>query len=253
MAFKLINTKIFFYFLGRKNLTFKIDLYERNVEQKFENAEEKRVPSSSFSRAFEFTKVGASIFGNVMGSAISSSVGFSGGEDKGSFVKNFVLSEANAEKLSVTLCKMRGAALKIGQAISMQEDSMIPPQIKEAFERARRSANIMPTNQLEQVLRDNFGDEWEDSFQEFNRKPFAAASIGQVHKAKLKDGTAVAIKIQYPGVAESIDSDLNNLKRLMDYTGAFPSNMFLDQFIENSRVELKEECDYELEAEKQMR
>ena len=131
------------------------------------------MPSSSFSRAFEFTKVGASIFGNVVGSAVSSSVGLSSKPEEGaSFVKNFVLSEANAETLSVTLCKMRGAALKIGQALSMQEDSIIPPQIKEAFEKARRSANIMPTSQLEKVLKDNFGADWENHFEEFHFQTF---------------------------------------------------------------------------------
>lgn len=82
-------------------------------------------------------------------------------------------------------------------------------------------------------------------------RPFAAASIGQVHKAQLKDGSWVALKIQYPGVASSVDSDLNNLKTLMDLTGVFPRTMFLDDFITASRVELKEECDYVLEAEKQ--
>ena len=100
---------------------------------------------------------------------------------------------------------------------------------------------------------DNLGPNWEENFTEFNKRPFAAASIGQVHKAQLKDGTWVAIKIQYPGVANSIDSDLDNLKRLMDYTGVFPKTMFLDDFINISRQELKEECNYELEAEKQIK
>jgi len=101
------------------------------------------------------------------------------------------------------------------------------------------------------VLTSELGADWESNFKEFFMKPFAAASIGQVHKAQLKDGTWVAMKIQYPGVATSIDSDLNNLKLLLDYTGMFPKTMFLDEFIKNTRIELKEECDYILEAEKQ--
>ena len=164
------------------------------------------------------------------------------------------MNEQNAERLSKTLCKMRGAALKIGQALSMQENSTIPEPIKKAFEKARKSANIMPVSQLEQVLKQNLGSDWETKhFISFNKKPFAAASIGQVHKAQLKDGTWVAMKIQYPGVAESVDSDLNNLKMLIDYTGAFPKNLFLDDFIDVTRIELKEECDYIQEAEKQRR
>ena len=191
------------------------------------------------------------MFTNVLGKKIGEKVGLVEAGDN--FVKDYVLSEANANKLSMTLCKMRGAALKIGQALSMQEDAFVPPQVKEAFEKARQSANIMPESQLVQVLTENLGENWMDNFSEFNKRPFAAASIGQVHKAQLKDGTKVAIKIQYPGVANSIDSDLDNLKRLMDYTGVFPKTMFLDDFIRISREELKEECDYELEAQKQQR
>lgn len=236
-------------------LTKFLDEYHKQVEEKFLNAEAKKVPSSSIGRAFEFTKVGASIFTNVLTSSISSSLTPKGSRgESGSFVKTHILSKKNAEKLSMTLCKMRGAALKIGQALSMQEDYLVPPEIKEAFEKARQSANIMPEYQLEKVLREALGDNWEkDNFLEFNRRPFAAASIGQVHKGVLKDGRSVAMKVQYPGVAGSIDSDLNNLKRLMDYTGVFPKTMFLDDFIKNTRVELKEECDYVKEAEKQMR
>lgn len=229
------------------------DEYHKSVEEKFANAEEKKVPATSIGRAFEFTKVGASIFTNVMKSSISSNIGLKKQGNDASFVKNHVLSEENAERLSRTLCKMRGAALKIGQALSMQEDHLVPPEVKEAFEKARQSANIMPERQLDQVLIEALGPDWEDNFKEFNRRPFAAASIGQVHKAQLQDGSWVAMKIQYPGVANSIDSDLNNLKRLMDYTGVFPKTMFLGDFIKNTRVELKEECDYVLEAEKQMK
>lgn len=83
------------------------------------------MPSTSFGRAFEFTKVGASMVTNIVGKKIGEKVGLS---DKGdNFVKDYVLSEKNAEKLSMTLCKMRGAALKIGQALSMQEDHFVPP------------------------------------------------------------------------------------------------------------------------------
>ena len=98
---------------------------------------ERKVPSTSFSRAFEFSKVGASMLTNILGKKIGEKVGLVQAGDN--FIKDYVLSEKNAEKLS-----MRGAALKIGQALSMQEDHFVPPQIKEAFEKARQSANIMP-------------------------------------------------------------------------------------------------------------
>lgn len=101
------------------------------------------------------------------------------------------------------------------------------------------------------MLEKEFGGFWRDKFSLFNEIPIAAASIGQVHYAKLTDGKEVAVKVQYPGVMESIESDLNNLKSLMIYTNIFPKTMFLDQLIENTKVELLEECDYLVEAHKQ--
>jgi aarF domain-containing kinase len=112
----------------------------------------------------------------------------------------------------------------------------------------------MPKWQLEKILIEAYGSSWlQDNFKSFELRPFAAASIGQVHRGVLHDGTKVVLKIQYPGVSNSIDSDLDNLKRLMNYTGIFPKSMFLDDFIKNTRIELKEECDYVLEKEKQMK
>jgi aarF domain-containing kinase len=90
-------------------------------------------------------------------------------------------------------------------------------------------------------------------FEEFNPKPIAAASIGQVHKARTKKGKDVAVKVQYPGVSESIDSDLANLKRIFKYTGLLPKTIFVDDLIKNTRIELKEETDYIIEAEKQLK
>ena len=187
---------------------------------------------------------------NAFGSLIKNA--FVGESGKG--LKDFAVTEANAEKLAQALCKMRGAALKLGQAMSMQEDQFLPEPIKKAFNKARQSANIMPQWQLEGILIEAYGIDWlHDNFKSFDMRPFAAASIGQVHKAVLLDGQKVVLKIQYPGVSNSIDSDLDNLKRLMTYTGVFPSTMFLDDFIANSRAELKEECDYVLEAQKQIK
>lgn len=92
------------------------------------------------------------------------------------------------------------------------------------------------------------GNDFMDQFESFDQIPIAAASIGQVHVGRLRDGREVAMKVQYPGVADSIDSDLGNLKRLMTYTNFFPKQMFLDDLIYNTRLELLEECDYLIEA-----
>jgi aarF domain-containing kinase len=138
-----------------------------------------------------------------------------------------IATEENAERLSLALCKMRGAALKVGQALSMQEDHLIPENLRKAFDKAKSSANIMPKSQLDAALVKELGADWESNFETFDQRPIAAASIGQVHRAILKNGREVVLKIQYPGVATSIDSDLDNLRRLMVWTGQFPRGTHL--------------------------
>lgn len=95
--------------------------------------------------------------------------------------------------------------------LSIQDESLISPRLSKALERVRQSADFMPEWQLLDVLNKQLGSDWRSRMAEFDMKPFAAASIGQVHWAKLHDGTEVAIKIQYPGVAEGIQSDIDNL------------------------------------------
>jgi len=159
-----------------------------------------------------------------------------------------MLNDANMNRIVATLCKVRGAALKLGQMLSIQDDSIINPKLLEVFERVRQSADFMPFSQLETVLIKEFGADWRSKMKEFDQKPFAAASIGQVHRAVLHDGTEVAMKIQYPGVAESINSDIDNLFALLKFWNFIPEQFYLDKFIEVSRRELTWECDYEREA-----
>lgn len=107
----------------------------------------------------------------------------------------------------------------------------------------------MPPSQRDQVLVQNLGQNWRDLFSNFEEKPFAAASIGQVHKATLaSNGKDVAVKVQYPGVRNSIDSDLNNLSLLLTASRLLPNGLFLDKTIANAREELGWECDYDREA-----
>jgi aarF domain-containing kinase len=107
----------------------------------------------------------------------------------------------------------------------------------------------MPHRQMQEIMRNEFGVNWRDMFSEFEDVPMAAASIGQVHAGKMKDGRAVAIKIQYPGIADSIDSDLNNLSLLLTASRLLPKGLFLEKTIEVARAELAWECDYIREAE----
>lgn len=93
------------------------------------------------------------------------------------------------------------------------------------------------------------GDNWRDRFETFNLKPFAAASIGQVHEASIKGGVRVAVKVQYPGVADSIKSDIDNLVGVMKVWNMFPEGMFIDNIVKVANKELSNEVDYIREAE----
>lgn len=144
---------------------------------------------------------------------------------------------------------MRGAALKMGQMMSIQDTKMLPGPLQEVLQRVQDRADYMPSWQRDRVLTASLGSEWRDLFDEFDEKPMAAASIGQVHRATLKStGEKVAVKIQFPGVADSINSDLDNLSVLLTASNLLPKGLYLNKTIANARVELGWECDYEREA-----
>ncbi|XP_034620608.1 atypical kinase COQ8A, mitochondrial isoform X2 [Trachemys scripta elegans] len=158
------------------------------------------------------------------------------------------LSEANAERIVRTLCKVRGAALKLGQMLSIQDNAFINPHLQKIFERVRQSADFMPIKQMMKTLNDDLGPNWRDKLEYFEERPFAAASIGQVHLARLKNGKEVAMKIQYPGVAQSINSDVSNLMTVLSMSNVLPEGLFHEHMIEVLSRELAMECDYKREA-----
>lgn len=206
---------------------------------------ERAVPSTQIGRMVGF---GGLAMRMAFGEAVDrASYAFSGNDGPRT------ISDENAERLAESLCRMRGAALKLGQMLSIQDEDSIPPSLRKALERVRQGADYMPKRQLEAQLTAQLGEKWRDRFKEFDPIPIAAASIGQVHRAVMHDGTVVALKIQYPGVAESIDSDLNNLKTLVRMTNLLPPGLFIDNIIKVASEELREECDYAREAASQIR
>ncbi|KAB1274047.1 Atypical kinase COQ8B; mitochondrial [Camelus dromedarius] len=158
------------------------------------------------------------------------------------------LSEANAERIVQTLCTVRGAALKVGQMLSIQDNSFISPQLQHIFERVRQSADFMPRWQMLRVLEEELGRDWQAKMASLEEVPFAAASIGQVHQGVLRDGTEVAVKIQYPGVAQSIQSDVQNLLAVLKMSMALPEGLFAEQSLQALQREMAWECDYRREA-----
>lgn len=208
--------------------------------------ESSEVPSTRMERLFHYGSLATSI---GIG-AISESIRRIGSQEKSS-VSSAVLSPANLERMVRKFSMMRGAVLKVGQLLSFQDNKVLPPEIQQVLTRVQNSANYMPRGQLERVMTRNFSKTWRtDLFSSFEDYPIAAASIGQVHSGVLlEDHSAVAVKIQYPGVAESIDSDLNNISLLLTASKWLPEGLFLDKTIANARTELKWECDYLREAQ----
>uniref|UniRef100_A0A8B9H1C9 Atypical kinase COQ8A, mitochondrial n=1 Tax=Astyanax mexicanus TaxID=7994 RepID=A0A8B9H1C9_ASTMX len=214
-----------------------------------ESARERKVPVTRLGRLVNFGGLAVGLgFGAIAEVAKKS---FRSEEKKGKAIldSNPFVSEANAERVVRTLCKVRGAALKLGQMLSIQDDAFINPQLAKIFERVRQSADFMPTKQMMKVISSDLGPNWRDRLEFFEEKPFAAASIGQVHLARMKDGREVAMKIQYPGVAKSISSDVKNLITVLSMSNALPEGLFPEHLIEVMSRELALECDYVREAE----
>jgi predicted unusual protein kinase regulating ubiquinone biosynthesis (AarF/ABC1/UbiB family) len=158
-------------------------------------------------------------------------------------------SAPRARKLARRLSQLRGAAMKLGQLLSLEGDDLLPPEFAEALAVLRATADTMPASQVRGVLGRAYGKGWERRFREFDFDPLAAASIGQVHAAVTSDGREVALKIQYPGVARSIDSDVDNLASLLRLTRILPVEVDISEIVGEAKRQLRQEADYQLEAE----
>ncbi|XP_051900158.1 atypical kinase COQ8B, mitochondrial isoform X2 [Pristis pectinata] len=215
-----------------------------------DRARERKVPSSRISRLANFGGLAVSLGIGALAEVAKNSLNGRQklNDNKALLDSNPFLSEANAERIVDTLCKVRGAALKIGQMLSIQDNSFINPQLQQIFERVRQSADFMPIWQTTKVLDTELGPDWRDKLAVFEERPFAAASIGQVHHGELKDGREVAIKIQYPGIARSIKSDVENLLSVLKMSIALPEGLFAESALVVLRRELEWECDYIREA-----
>ncbi|GAA5917246.1 hypothetical protein JCM8208_006767 [Rhodotorula glutinis] len=213
-----------------------------------------RVPASRVGRLFHYGGLAASLGWGMASEAVRRTA-----REPSSSSRSLLMSEANLERLVAKLAKMRGAALKLGQFLSIQDTKQLPPQLEAILQRVQNSANYMPEWQTEKVLVDSLGVDWRAHFDDFDLRPFAAASIGQVHAATLSPTsplaerypgvTRLAVKVQFPGVRESITSDLGTLRWLLLASAALPRGLYLDNTLRVLGRELDDECDYVREAE----
>jgi predicted unusual protein kinase regulating ubiquinone biosynthesis (AarF/ABC1/UbiB family) len=158
------------------------------------------------------------------------------------------LTPSNAQRLTQHLSQMRGAAMKMGQLLSLEAGDILTPELAAVLRPLQAQAHFMPPAQLKKVLGTAWGTDFTKRFKKFDVRPIAAASIGQVHRAQTRDGRDLAIKVQYPGIRDSIDSDIRNLAGLMRLSGLVPRGLDLDPLLEEGRRQLHEEADYEQEA-----
>ncbi|MGW4787816.1 ABC1 kinase family protein [Streptomyces sp. NPDC004230] len=164
------------------------------------------------------------------------------------------LQQRTAEQLFKVLGELKGGAMKFGQALSVFE-SALPEEVagpyRAALTKLQEAAPPMPTRTVHGVLKERLGDDWRELFLEFEDKPAAAASIGQVHRAVWHDGREVAVKVQYPGAGDALLSDLSQLSRFARLLGPLIPGMDIKPLIAELRDRVSEELDYGLEAQAQ--
>jgi predicted unusual protein kinase regulating ubiquinone biosynthesis (AarF/ABC1/UbiB family) len=158
------------------------------------------------------------------------------------------LTAASAERLAARLARLRGAAMKLGQLLSIEGEDLLPPDFARALATLRSGASPMPVAQLHRVLGRELGAGWRKRFARFDEEPIAAASIGQVHRATAADGRELAVKVQYPGVARSVDSDVDNVAVLLRVLKLLPLEIEIDGVVAEAKRQLHEEADYLAEA-----
>jgi len=205
------------------------------------------VPSGRLARLGRFGRMAGGVAGGMVAEGARR---IAAGERPS--INDLLLTPANATRIADQLAHLRGAAMKLGQMISMDAGDVLPPELSAILARLRNQAYRMPPAQLDKVLKAEWGPDWRRRFRLFEAGPIAAASIGQVHRATMPDGRVLAIKVQYPGVAKSIDADVDNVATLLRVSNLLPASIDLKPLLTEAKRQLAEEADYVREGE-QMR
>ncbi len=200
-----------------------------------------KLPESVLGRTGRLFLSGAKIASKEVASRLAGAVGQLSDESR------LATKVKQTEELVRALSELKGAAMKAGQWFSMELSDLLPPEVTAVLRQLHDEGSFMPLEQVEEILKQELGDRRKE-LEDLSPEPIAAASIGQVHRARTA-GRAVAVKIQYPGVAKSIDTDLNALKRFLElFLSARGREINVDATFAELRDGLKKEADYELEA-----
>ncbi|GLR46624.1 ABC1 kinase family protein [Sphingomonas astaxanthinifaciens] len=206
--------------------------------------EGRAVPRSRIARAGQFGRLAGGLAGGMLAEGARR---LAGGERPK--VRDLLLTPGNLTRVADRLAHLRGAAMKLGQMISLDSGDFLPPELSDILARLRSNAFHMPPAQLAAVLAAEWGPDWRRRFRRFQAHPIAAASIGQVHRAETHDGRILAIKVQYPGVAESVDADVDNVATLLRVSGLIPPELDLTPLLAEAKAQLAREADYRREGE----
>ena len=201
------------------------------------------VPSSRLSRLARLGSLASGVAGGMLAEGFRQLA-----QGRRPSVGELLLTPANARRVAEQLAQLRGAAMKVGQLLSMDAGDLLPPELSEILARLRADAQPMPMSQLVTVLEANWGKDWTRHFTRFSFTPMAAASIGQVHAAEGLDGRRLAIKVQYPGIARSIASDVDNVATLLRLSGLLPASLDIAPLLDEAKRQLHDEADYLTDA-----
>lgn len=202
------------------------------------------IPKGRLSRLGKLSSLAGRVAGNILAQGASELA--KGNRPK---IKDLLLTPSNAIRVAEQLSKMRGAAMKVGQMISMDAGDLLPAELTDLLARLRSDAKSMPEKELLDLLESQWGHGWKKNFLQFPMQPIAAASIGQVHKVITNDLKRLAIKIQYPGIKQSIDSDVDNVATLIKMTGLLPKSLDIKPLLAEAKKQLHDEADYTLEGQ----
>lgn len=207
------------------------------------SAKERSLPTHRISRFSKFASLATRVAGNVIAEGTKQIA--KGNKPR---AKDLLLTPQNIARLTDQLAHLRGAAMKLGQMLSMDAGDILEPDLADILSRLRSNADPMPAKQLNAVMENALGTNWKTEFLSFNFKPIASASIGQVHQAYSDAGDNLAVKVQYPGVRKSIDSDVDNVGTLLKVVGLIPESVDYKGLLEEAKKQLHDEADYAREA-----
>ena len=208
------------------------------------SVKERSLPTHRISRFSKFASLATRVAGNVIAEGTKQIA--KGNKPK---AKDLLLTPQNIARLTDQLAHLRGAAMKLGQMLSMDAGDVLEPELADILSRLRSDADPMPAKQLNAVMESSLGTNWKAEFLSFNFKPIASASIGQVHQAYSDAGDNLAVKVQYPGIRKSIDSDVDNVGTLLKVVGLIPESVDYKGLLEEAKKQLHDEADYAREAQ----